>query len=125
LGSRPPRLKTHNKLGIFEGKRNILVDSMSGVLESYNAFATGLRVTGASLPIVLASPVWTQSGGAKINFTNTPGLSFSILTATNLALPANYWTWLGAVSETSPGQFQFTDPLATHPPQRFYRVRWP
>lgn len=35
------------------------------------------------------------------------------------------WTVLGAMTETSPGQFQFTDSQATNHPQRFYRVRSP
>jgi hypothetical protein len=104
---------------------NVAVANIVSSCQSYNAFATGSRVTGVSLPIVLSRPAWTQSGGAKMNFTNTPGLSFSILAATNVALPANAWTWLGAATETSPGQFQFADPLATNTPRRFYRARWP
>jgi alpha-tubulin suppressor-like RCC1 family protein len=104
---------------------NVAVANIVSFCGSYNAFATGLRVAGASLPIVLSSMAWTPSGGANINFTNTPGLSFSIVTATNVALPANEWTWLGVVNETSPGQFQFTDPLVTNTPQRFYRARCP
>ena len=104
---------------------NLAVANIVSSRQSGNAFATGLRVTGASLPIVLSRPAWTQSGGAKINFANTPGLSFSILATTNVALPASNWTWLGVVSETSPGQFQFTDPSATNTPKRFYRARWP
>jgi alpha-tubulin suppressor-like RCC1 family protein len=104
---------------------NVAVANIVSSCQSYNAFATGSRVTGVSLPIILSRPAWTQSGGAKMNFTNTPGLSFSILAATNVALPANAWTWLGAATETSPGQFQFADPLATNTPRRFYRARWP
>jgi hypothetical protein len=104
---------------------NLAVANVVSSCQDENAFATGSRVTGVSLPIVLSRPAWTQSGGAKMNFANTPGLSFSILAATNVALPAKDWTWLGVVSETSPGQFQFTDPLATNTPHRFYRARWP
>jgi hypothetical protein len=40
-------------------------------------------------------------------------------------MPLSNWTTLGAATEVSPGQFQFTDPQATNTPQRFYRVRSP
>jgi alpha-tubulin suppressor-like RCC1 family protein len=86
---------------------NLAVANVVSSCQDENAFATGSRVTGVSLPIVLSRPAWTQSGGAKMNFTNTPGLSFSILAATNVALPSSNWTWLGVVSETWPGRFQF------------------
>jgi len=35
------------------------------------------------------------------------------------------WTILGGVPEIVPGQFRFTDVLATNSPTRFYRVRSP
>jgi hypothetical protein len=44
---------------------------------------------------------------------------------TNAALPSADWTRLGAVTEVSPGQFQFTDPQAATGSQRLYRVRSP
>ena len=48
-----------------------------------------------------------------------------MLAATNVALPLSNWTVLGAVSESPPGQFQFSDSQATNNPHRFYRVRSP
>jgi len=53
------------------------------------------------------------------------GALFGVLTTTNLALPLTDWMALGGVLETSPGQFQFTDPQATNNVQCFYLIRSP
>jgi hypothetical protein len=57
--------------------------------------------------------------------TNTSENTVTILTTTNLLLPLTNWTVLGTVTDSPPGQFQFTDPQATNRPMRFYRVRSP
>jgi len=54
----------------------------------------------------------------------TPDLSFTVLTTTNLALPLNQWASTDAAAEASPGHYQFTD-MTVQSPQRFYRVRSP
>jgi hypothetical protein len=64
-------------------------------------------------------------GSFQFAFSNIPAATFSVLSATNLLLPTTNWTFLGAVSELSPGQFRFIDPQATNSPARFYRVRSP
>jgi len=66
-----------------------------------------------------------DNGSFQLAFTNTPGAFLGVLATTNLTLPLSNWTMLGAATEVSPGQFQFTDPQATNTPQRFYRVRSP
>jgi hypothetical protein len=66
---------------------------------------------------------WTvfPNGSFQFSFTNTPGLAFTVYGTTNLTLPFASWTPLGAATEISPGQFQFTDQSdASH--DRFYRV---
>jgi hypothetical protein len=63
-------------------------------------------------------------GTIQFTFRNTPGLNFSVLTTTNLAVPVNEWTSAGAAAETSPGHYQFTD-ATPDSPQRFYGVRSP
>ena len=64
-------------------------------------------------------------GAVLFSFVNTPGVGFTALGTTNLALPLSSWTVLGSVTEVSPGQFEFADILAPIYPQRFYRVRSP
>jgi hypothetical protein len=57
----------------------------------------------------------------QFGFTNTPGLGFIVYGTTNLTLPFANWTPLGFATETSPGQFQFSD-TTTSNQERFYRV---
>ena len=76
-------------------------------------------------PICVTHAAKSSGCGCQFTFTNTPGLGFTVLAATNPALPLSNWTALGSATEVSPGQFQFTDPQATNTPRRFYRVRSP
>jgi hypothetical protein len=85
-----------------------------------------LRLDAAALPpICLSKPAKPPGGACQFTFTNTPGLGFTVLAATNPALPGCSWTVLGSATEVSPGQFQFTDSQAASNPRRFYRVSSP
>jgi len=66
---------------------------------------------------------WTvfPDGAFQFGFTNTPGLGFNVYGTTNLTLPFSNWTQLGAATEITPGQFQFTD-NSNASQERFYRV---
>ncbi len=81
--------------------------------------------TGTVTNVILTGAAWLVNGTFQFGFTNTPCASFTALAATNLALPLSNWTVLGPVTEVSPGQFQFTDAVATNGPQRYYRVGAP
>jgi hypothetical protein len=63
------------------------------------------------------------NGSFQLNFTNTPGTTYTILASTNLSLSVSNWTNLGTTTETAAGQFQFTDTQAAGKAARFYRVR--
>jgi hypothetical protein len=67
----------------------------------------------------------TQNGAFQFGFTNIAGAMFSVLTTTNVSLPLSNWTTLGTVTDSPPGQFQFTDPQAANGTNRFYRVSSP
>jgi hypothetical protein len=73
-------------------------------------------------PIAVSTPL--PGGAFRLSFTNRSGLSFTVLGATNLALPSSNWTVLGTATEAPSGQYQFTD-SQTNQPRRFYRVRSP
>ena len=79
----------------------------------------------AMTPIRLNNATKLSGGACRFAFTNTSGLGFTVLAATNPALPLSSWTVLGSASEVSPGEYQFTDSQATNSPRRFYRVRSP
>jgi hypothetical protein len=82
-----------------------------------------LRLDAAAVtPIYLTNAAMLSSGPCQFGFTNTPGLGFTVLAATDATVPWSNWTVLGSVTEVSPGQYQFADSQATNTPQRFYRV---
>jgi hypothetical protein len=89
-----------------------------------SALAT-LVVTNPPRASTISSTSWLPGGGFQLGFTNVPGAPFSVVAATNVALPLSNWMLLTGLTEVTPGQFQFTDPQATNLPQRFYRVRSP
>ena len=62
------------------------------------------------------------NGLFTLNFTNLISLPFSVLTTTNVALPAAAWSTLGDPTELSPGQYQFIDSQLPTAPQLFYQV---
>jgi hypothetical protein len=76
-------------------------------------------------PITLANPAVLPDGAFQFGFTNTPGMSFTTLSTTNLSFPFSNWSFLGLATDYPPGQFLFTDPQAATNPQRFYRVHSP
>jgi hypothetical protein len=61
------------------------------------------------------------NGVFQLSFTNTPGLNFSILASTNIAVSVTNWTVLGMPTENPAGQYQFTDSVTNN--VQFYRVR--
>ena len=65
------------------------------------------------------------NGSFQFGFSNAPGALLSVISTTNVALPSSNWTVLGAATEISPGQFQFTDTQTTNYPHRFYSLRSP
>ena len=75
--------------------------------------------------IVLLRPVKLPDGSFRFEFAGTPGASYTAMATTNLLLPQSNWTPLGAVTEISTGQFQFTDLDAGNKSSRLYRVRSP
>jgi hypothetical protein len=77
-----------------------------------------------SSQIVVNKTSYTN-GAFQFAFSGTQGGNFAVITTTNASLPPNQWTVVGAVTETSSGQFQFTDTQALNHSQRIYRVRSP
>jgi hypothetical protein len=63
------------------------------------------------------------SGNFQFSFTNSPGASFTVWATTNLGVPLSEWENVGAPTEISAGQYQFSDPQAAEYSQRFYKVR--
>ena len=77
----------------------------------------------ATPPILVSCLV--ANGGFVLSLTNVPGAPFTVLTATAATAPIGAWSALGFMSETAPGEFQWTDTTITNRAQRFFRVRSP
>jgi predicted outer membrane repeat protein len=101
-----------------------IVNALGGDGSDIGAFEVQLAAT-VGTPMLLAGPQNLLNGSFQFSFTNTPGASFTVLTATNIALPLSNWTVLGTPTEITPGNFQYADPQATNQPQRFYGIRSP
>ena len=132
-----------NRLHGYDGDTGNSIYSGGGTAElmtGTHRFSTGIAARGRiylandgrvyafaapTPPVVLTGPTVLPGGSFQFNFINIPGLSFSAFGTTNMTLPFSNWSLLGAVTDSPPGQFQFTDPGAATNPQRFYRVRSP
>ena len=71
----------------------------------------------------LTNPKWTGAcgnGAFQFNFMGSTNTIYDVWASSNLL----NWQWLGTATETSPGQYGFTDSLVTLP-SRFYRVGVP
>jgi hypothetical protein len=78
------------------------------------------------VPRTITGCCLSGAGQLQFQFTGAAEASYTVLCATNLTLPLSNWTQVGTVTETSAGQYLFTDSAAApHPSQRFYRVRQP
>jgi sugar lactone lactonase YvrE len=93
-----------------------------------------ITLLGQTIPvtqgIIGTAPILTSAqmlghGVLQFTFTNNPGASFTVLSATNLALPLSNWTVAGAASNTGSDVFQFTSQPTTNESQVFYSVRSP
>ena len=84
-----------------------------------------IAITQAGLGPTLVSPTLLGNGTFQFTFTNNdPGVSFTLVTTTNLSLPLTDWTAVGPATNTAPGVFQFSTDT-TNTPEGFYRVRSP
>jgi hypothetical protein len=103
-----------------------------GTVVSTSASYSFAPVSSCNL-VAFFSPITTISigttvmsrGGFTLPFTYAPGAHCSVLCTTNLALPLTNWTVLGTATESSPGQYEFTDPQAGSSGERFYIIRSP
>jgi hypothetical protein len=97
---------------------------LSGLHVDLGAAEAQVPPTGIST--LLMAPVTAQNTGSlSFSLTNIADADFTVLAATNVALPRSLWTPLGLATQPAPGHYQFTDFDATNYPQRFYQLVWP
>jgi hypothetical protein len=98
------------------------------VVARYSSDTTYAASTGAvvGVPATLDQMQVTGDGTFVLGFTNVSGAPFTVLSSTNVVVPASEWTVLGQASEVLPGQFRFSDAQAVNRDAvRFYRLRSP
>jgi hypothetical protein len=119
--------------GLWEGGHTVVFKTLPGWCTPPNQWVlvNGSHVTNTTTgtyvaPKINVTTLQVQTDGTfQFAFTNLPGRAFSAYGTTNPFLPFSNWTFLGAITDSPPGQFQFTDWQATNISQRFYRVRSP
>jgi hypothetical protein len=95
-------------------------------------FVNGIQSTSSIVNVSVPVPMTTTlmnvaklTNGFRFTFTNGINAVFGVLMTTDLSPGPKTWTVLGGVTETSPGNFQFTDVQATNDVQRFYQLYAP
>jgi hypothetical protein len=77
------------------------------------------------LSMPLACRCTISADSAQMTVTNTPGAGLTLLGTTDITLPVADWDVLGAMTEVSPGVFQWTDNNSGDYAFRFFTVRSP
>jgi len=62
-----------------------------------------------------------NDGSIKIEFHAWPGVTYTLLSSTNLTS----WQAIATLTPSADGTFDFVDTAATNFPVRFYRLTWP
>jgi len=99
------------------GSYSIVVSNSTGSITSQPVVVT---VASVAAPLVTGAPM-SGSPGFQLQFAGTHGAGYSVWASTNLI----NWVRVGASTETSSGDFQFTDTSTSNPTRRFYQIRWP
>jgi hypothetical protein len=86
------------------------------------SYASVLLVGLPPVRLNLAKP---PGGACQLTFTNTPGVSFTVLGSEDLTVPVADWTIVGFALEISPGHYELPDPAGAVLAKRFYVIRWP
>jgi len=86
--------------------------------------ADNMKIVPAPAPPTL-SAITASNAWLQLTCTNLPGLNYSVLISTNAGLALPLWTVIGTCTESSRGQYQFADRIATNGAARFYRLREP
>jgi hypothetical protein len=99
-----------------------------------------LRFSASNVPSTLIQPLKINgyngqvvsisgsgaSAASTIEFTNAPGLTFSVHGTNNITVPVATWPVIGTVTDsTTPGLYQFVDPNPATNGQSFYYLSIP
>ncbi len=100
-------------------------------IDNFSFSASSGSTATVSTPLNITPGSVHLTGGvssvASFTFTNTPGLTFSILATNNIGAPKATWPVIGTAVESpaNSGNYQFTDANAATNTTRFYLLRQP
>jgi hypothetical protein len=84
-----------------------------------------LKINGYNGQVVSISGSGASTS-ATINFSNAPGLTFSVHSTNNIAVPLAAWPVIGTVTDSgTPGVYQFVDPNPATSGQSYYYISIP
>jgi len=96
--------------------------------------SANLTLLGQTIPVfeqVYAFParltdIHAQTNGSLyFDFTNLSSTYFTVYTSTNLAMPLTNWTPVGSATNMGSALFQYSYPINSNEPQRYFRVAAP
>jgi hypothetical protein len=122
-GDRFPLFGANVYIGSFD---NLILPPLDPGL----AWTNKLQVDGSIEVIVASQPGFAgiSLSGTNLVFSGTngtPGASYAVLTATNVALPASNWLSLVTNQFGANGEFSFTNAIILQEPERYFRLRTP
>src|SRR5262249_9834863 len=97
---------------LLVGGFNFDDEDASGTSELYDPASAVARAP------VLPLPTKRLTEGFHFEFRNTPGLAFTVLSASTPDEPLSSWTPIGTAIEVLPGEYEFTDTNPSQVPQR-------
>jgi hypothetical protein len=114
---------TSNQIGSFVFLQRIASEPPAMLADELRIGTTWASVTPPPPPVILTLVGMKRLGNGTFQFgyTNSSAGNGSIYATTNFIT----WTFLGPATLISPGQYQFTDTIATNYPHRFYQLRSP
>jgi alpha-galactosidase len=74
-------------------------------------------------PPTITETMLAPSGLVLAGTGGVPGLTFQVLTTTNLIIPLSNWLVAGTNTFDTTGNFRLTNQISTNVPQQFYRLR--
>jgi len=89
-----------------------------------NVAQVTVNITSPASPL-FTSALWNQENPSspvfELAFTGSANVAYGVWASTNLS----HWDWIGPATETSSGNYSYSDAAAATWPQRFYRVSGP
>jgi sugar lactone lactonase YvrE len=101
----------------------------SGASRTANVYIFGIAIPITQNPVVhptlLTGATVLPNGSFQFTFTNSSGAPFTVLTTTNVTLPLNQWTPVGAPVESPAGHYTYTSATTDTNTQQYYTFRSP